>query len=72
MQRLALNTALAKGELREEDIDAIFAGDLLNQCVGAAYGLKDFSVPYFGLYGACSTAAEKCPHGQRWRAYSPA
>ncbi len=58
MQRLALNTALAKAELREGDIDAIFAGDLLNQCVGAAYGLKDFSVPYFGLYGACSTAAE--------------
>jgi stage V sporulation protein AD len=39
-------------------LDAIFAGDLLNQCIGAAYGLKDFSVPYFGLYGACSTAAE--------------
>ena len=58
MQRLALNTALAKGKLHEGDIDAIFAGDLLNQCVGAAYGLKDFSVPYFGLYGACSTAAE--------------
>lgn len=58
MQRLALNTALAKGEITERDIDAIFAGDLLNQCVGAAYGLKDFNVPYFGLYGACSTAAE--------------
>ncbi len=58
MQRLALNTALAKGELCEKEIDAIFAGDLLNQCVGAAYGLKDFSVPYFGLYGACSTASE--------------
>ncbi len=58
MQRLALNTALAKGKLRERDLDAIFAGDLLNQCVGAAYGLKDFNVPYFGLYGACSTAAE--------------
>ena len=58
MQRLALNTALAKGELSEGEIDAIFAGDLLNQCVGAAYGLKDFAVPYFGLYGACSTAAE--------------
>ena len=58
MQRMAFNTALAKGELREEDLDAVFAGDLLNQCVGAAYGLKDFSVPYFGLYGACSTAAE--------------
>lgn len=58
MQRLALNTALAKGEMTERELDAILAGDLLNQCVGAAYGLKDFSVPYLGLYGACSTAAE--------------
>lgn len=58
MQRLALNTALAKGNFDENDLDAIFSGDLLNQCIGAAYGLKDFSVPYFGLYGACSTAAE--------------
>lgn len=58
MQRLALNTALAKGELDETGLDAIFSGDLLNQCIGAAYGLKDFTVPYFGLYGACSTAAE--------------
>ena len=58
MQRMALNTALAKGELHERELDAVFAGDLLNQCIGASYGLKDFSVPYFGLYGACSTAAE--------------
>ncbi len=58
LQRLALNTALAKGGLHEEELDAILAGDLLNQCVGAAYGLKDFDVPYLGLYGACSTAAE--------------
>lgn len=58
MQRLALNTALGKGKLRDRDLDAIFAGDLLNQCIGAAYGLKDFNVPYFGLYGACSTIAE--------------
>lgn len=58
MQRLALNTALAKAGLDERGLDAIFAGDLLNQCIGAAYGLKDFDVPYFGLYGACSTAAE--------------
>ena len=49
MQRLALNTAMAKGGLSERDLDAVFAGDLLNQCVGAAYGLKDFSLPYFGL-----------------------
>ena len=58
MQRLALQAALEKWGRSERELDAIFAGDLLNQCVGAAYGLKDFSVPYFGLYGACSTAAE--------------
>lgn len=58
MQRIALNGALAKGKLREEELGAIFAGDLLNQCTSSAYGLLDFDVPYFGLYGACSTAAE--------------
>lgn len=58
MQRLALSTALGKHGWGAEALDAIFAGDLLNQCIGASYGLKDFGVPYFGLYGACSTALE--------------
>ena len=58
MQRMALNGALGKCRCDERQLDALFAGDLLNQCVGSAYGLLDFDVPYFGLYGACSTAAE--------------
>ena len=40
------------------ELDAIFAGDLLNQCVSSSFAMKDSSVPYFGLYGACSTMAE--------------
>ncbi|MBQ9086652.1 MAG: stage V sporulation protein AD [Clostridia bacterium] len=58
MQRLAFNTALAKASVSEREVEALFAGDLLNQCVGSSYGLLDFDIPYFGLYGACSTAAE--------------
>ncbi len=58
MQRLAMNTALAKGGVRAEDVGALFAGDLLNQCIGSAYGLQSFDIPYIGLYGACSTCAE--------------
>ncbi len=58
MQRLAFNTVLAKARASERDVDAILAGDLLNQCVSSSYGLLDFDIPYFGLYGACSTAAE--------------
>ena len=58
MQRRALNLAINKSRMGEGSLGAIFAGDLLNQCVGAAYGLMDFPAPYFGLYGACSTVAE--------------
>ncbi len=58
MQRLAFNTALAKLSLSEQSVGALFAGDLLNQCVSSSYGLLDFDIPYFGLYGACSTAVE--------------
>jgi stage V sporulation protein AD len=58
MQRLAFNTVLAKASVSERDVELLLAGDLLNQCVGSAYGLLDFDVPYLGLYGACSTAAE--------------
>ncbi len=58
MQRLALELSIQKANLKNTDIGAVFAGDLINQCTGSAYGLISFGIPYFGLYGACSTAAE--------------
>ena len=58
MLRLAFNIALKKCELAFEDVGAIFAGDLLNQCTSSAYGLLGCNIPYFGIYGACSTSAE--------------
>ena len=58
MQRTALAVAMKRADVRDSDIDALFAGDLQNQCVGSAYGLLSYNVPYFGLYGACSTCAE--------------
>ena len=58
MQRIAFSLALKKSGLSVGDVGAIFAGDLLNQCTGSAYGLIDFDIPYYGLYGACSTCAE--------------
>lgn len=56
-QRLAMNFAMAKGSYSPDDIDAMYAGDLINQCTGSAYGLLSFDIPYFGVYGACSTSA---------------
>ncbi len=58
MQRQALAVALDRAGRRDRDVGALFAGDLQNQCVGSAYGLLSYDVPYLGLYGACSTCAE--------------
>ncbi len=58
MQRRAFGTLLLKGKVKEREVGALFAGDLLNQCVASSYGLMKYDVPYFGLYGACSTAVE--------------
>ena len=58
MQSLALQRALQKGGLKPGDLDYILAGDLLNQCIGTSFGLRDFQIPFFGLYGACSTMGE--------------
>lgn len=55
---IALNLALSKAGIGAEAIDAVFAGDLINQCTSSNYGLLDINAPFFGLYGACSTSAE--------------
>lgn len=50
--------AIRKAGLTKEDIDIIFAGDLVNQCIASTYGLRQLEIPYIGIYGACSTMAE--------------
>lgn len=58
MLRMCFELTLQKAKLKPQELDSIFSGDLLNQCIGSAFALKDCDVPYFGLYGACSTMAE--------------
>ncbi len=57
LQQTAVKNALQKCGLTAEAVDMIFAGDLLNQCIGSAYGLRELGIPFLGLYGACSTMA---------------
>ena len=58
MQRHTLQTTLEKGGCTMGELDLLFAGDLLNQCISTAYAARSHGVPFFGLYGACSTMAE--------------
>ena len=58
LQKEALSIALSKARLGAQDVDFLFAGDLLNQCISSSYGLKDYNIPYLGQYGACSTMVQ--------------
>ena len=50
--------AISKSNIPSSDIDFCFAGDLLNQCISSSFGLRDINIPYFGVFGACSTFVE--------------
>ena len=54
----AVRRAIAKSGNSTQQTDLIFAGDLLNQCTGTTFGIRDTGIPYAGVYGACSTMAE--------------
>lgn len=58
MQIKAARLALEKGNVKEENIDYVFSGDLQNQCTGTHYSMREMDIPYIGLYGACSTMTE--------------
>ncbi|MBR3768671.1 MAG: stage V sporulation protein AD [Clostridia bacterium] len=53
----AIDTAVNKASLENNNPDIIFAGDLLNQCTSSTYAVRSFNVPFAGLFGACSTMA---------------
>ncbi len=58
MQGLALQNAVEKRGIEPEDITLMLGGDLLDQCIGTSFGVADFNIPFFGIYGACSTISE--------------
>ena len=53
-----VNLAITKSGIPASDIDYCFAGDLLNQCISSSFGLRELNIPFFGIFGACSTFVE--------------
>ena len=58
MQQLALNRLLEKAGLKPKDVELVYSGDLLNQCIGSSFTLRNTGIPHLGLYGACATMAQ--------------
>jgi stage V sporulation protein AD len=53
-----VNRCISKSNIPSSKIDYCFAGDLLNQCISSTFGLRDLAIPFFGIFGACSTFVE--------------
>ncbi|MBQ8518879.1 MAG: stage V sporulation protein AD, partial [Agathobacter sp.] len=58
LQKEALALTLGKINRKSKDVRYLFAGDLLGQTIASSFGLKEFEIPMFGLYCACSTCGE--------------
>lgn len=58
-----VNTVVTKSGISSNEIDCLFAGDLLNQCISSSFGLREVGVPFFGVFGACSTFVESMSLG---------
>ena len=53
-----VNMAISKSGIPSSEIEFCFAGDLLNQCISSSFGLRELNIPFFGIFGACSTFVE--------------
>lgn len=58
-----VNTVISKSNVPLQNIDFCFAGDLLNQCISSTFGLRELNIPFFGVFGACSTFVESLSLG---------
>lgn len=56
--RETVNSNIIKANIPASSIDYCFAGDLLNQCISSSFGLREINVPFYGIFGACSTFVE--------------
>ena len=58
MQREALTLAIQNSGISKEKIRYLYGGDLWGQLIATSFGLESFEIPWFGIYGACSTCGE--------------
>lgn len=61
--RETLAKLTTKASIAISGLDYIIAGDLLNQCIAASFGVRESNVPFFGVFGACSTMGESMSLG---------
>ena len=52
----ALDIVMKKSNVTENNINCLFSGDSNNQIIIGNYVMRDYRIPYIGIFGACSTS----------------
>lgn len=63
MLEQAITLCARKAGKRLDEVQMLLSGDLLNQIVSAGFAARSFGIPFYGLYGACSTMSESLSIG---------
>lgn len=58
MVSFVIDSVLKKAKVKSENIDVVIGGDLMNQIISTSFAVRDYYIPYLGIYGACSTFGE--------------
>lgn len=58
MHELAIRKLMKEQSLKDEDIDLLISGDLMNQLTTSNFSAREFNIPYLGVYSACSSFTE--------------
>jgi len=54
----ACDIAIKKCKLKKENINFFLSGDLMNQIITSSFAARAMSVPFLGVFGACSSSME--------------
>ena len=54
----SISKLISRAKLIDSDIDYIISGDLQNQIASSDYAMRDFNIPFLGIFSACATFGE--------------
>ena len=54
----AIKNAINNSKKKDNEVDVLIAGDLLNQIIASTFAARNFRFGYMGVYNACATFSE--------------
>lgn len=53
-----ITNILKRNKMKDSEVDLIVSGDLQNQIAASNYAIRNFKIPYLGVFNACATSSE--------------